>query len=670
MGFHFGVDYYPEHWPEERWETDAKLMREMGIRAVRMAEFAWSRLEPEEGNYDFAWLDRAIALLGEYGIETILGTPTAAPPAWMIEKEPEILPMDGLGMRKGFGGRHHDCQSNPAYRERIRSLVTAMAEHYKDQKFVIGWQIDNELGNSHEELCMCPSCHRAFGEWLRRKYKTIENLNSAWGTVFWSQEYRSFSQVPVPKAAPTAHNPSLLLNYKQFCSDLVIDFLELQAGILRKICKGWLITHNLMGFYDKTDYFKLGEHLDIAANDQYPTGYYFEQPGQPDYEVAACYDLIRSIKKNPFWMMEMQAGATGGDILGRTPGAGRLRLWTYQAVAHGADAIVYFRWRTCLFGTEQYWHGILPHSGIAGRSYEELRETAAELEPVMEDMEGRCARAQVGIVFSYDQSWAFRIQPGHPELSYTKTIQNFYRACYEKNIAVDFVGENEPLKHYSIIFAPLQYLSDEKQEQKYIDYVERGGHLVLTMRTGVKNRDNVCEAHILPGRFKHIAGIAVSEYDCLLQASVSLKDGRGQLMGHGRLWADKLALQGAEALFYYGNGMYAGEPAVTCHTYGMGKVYYLGCQPEQRLLTELLQGWMKEAGVKGTGWTAEGVEAVYRPGREKEYLFVLNHTEERKPLKLTEGWKLRLTDKQKNVQDENGINGLEARIYEREGTNR
>lgn len=241
MAAYFGADYYPEHWPSERWETDAKLMREMGLGLVRMGEFSWAKMEPAEGVFAFDWLDRAIGLLAGYGIRTLLGTPTA----WIIAENPEILPLDSQGQRQGFGGRHHDCQSNAAYREHIRRLVTAMAEHFKDNPHVIGWQIDNELGNSHEDLCYCDACRDGFQRWLKKKYGTITRLNQAWGTAFWSQDYDRFAQIPAPRAVPTRHNPSLLLDWARFCSDLVVDFNRFQVAIIRAIAPRQKITHNL-----------------------------------------------------------------------------------------------------------------------------------------------------------------------------------------------------------------------------------------------------------------------------------------------------------------------------------------------------------------------------------------------------------------------------------------
>ena len=338
---HFGVDYYPEHWPRERWPIDARMMREAGIGLVRMGEFAWAKMEPAEGQFDFAWLDDAIGVLAAEGIQTVLGTPTATPPAWIIERNPEILPVDNTGAVRGFGGRHHDCQSNETYRVHIRRIVRAMAGHFAPDPHVVGWQIDNELGNSHRSLCFCDSCARAFRAWLRVRYKTIEALNQAWGTVFWSQTYSTFDQVPVPLPTPNSHNPSLLLDWKRFCSDLIVNFQRLQVAILREECPRQFVTHNYMGLFDKTNYFDLAEDLDFIAHNQYPLHFRKDRyPVAPPERLAATLDLMRGIKRKPFWIMEQQAGPSGWETVSSTPRPGQLRLWTHQAVARGADTIV------------------------------------------------------------------------------------------------------------------------------------------------------------------------------------------------------------------------------------------------------------------------------------------------------------------------------------------
>lgn len=639
---HFGVDYYPEHWPPQQWPKDAEMMIDLGVQVVRLGEFSWHKIEPREGVFCFNWLDEAINILGKKGILSILGTPTAAPPAWLIEKHTDILPVNSDGMSLSFGGRHHDCMSNPIYREYIKKLVTAMAVHFKDNPYVIGWQIDNELGNSHYDLCMCNNCRKTFQKWLEKKYATIEKLNVSWGTDFWSQNYDDFSQIPVPRKTPTVHNPSLLLDWRRFTSDLVIDFQKMQIDIIRSIAPNQKITHNLMGLYDKTDYYLMSENLDFASNDQYPTGYYFDPPGQSPYEVAACMDFIRSVKDKNFWMMEMESGPTGGSIIGPTPRPGQNKVWTAQSVAHGADTIMYFRWRTCLFGAEQFWHGILPHDGKPGRIYKEIKQTIQELKPMMDDCAGIVNHSEVGILFSYDEEWAIDLQPQNPGLTYSGLVLDYYKAFYDRNVPVNFLPIGSPqdkLSDYQIIIAPLLYLMSPGIEEKLFSYVKSGGTLVLTMRTGVMDVNNKCMAERpLPGKLSELAGVEVEEYDSLYDRVVMLSDDKGENVYTGKIWCDILHTFTANTAFSYQSEYYKGKSAVTKNSYGKGTCWYVGTVPDEKMLQMLSDTWIRENGLSSF-FVSEGIESVVRHGREHDYQIIINHLKKEQTVRLAKGSK-------------------------------
>lgn len=626
MHIHFGVDYYPEHWPRERWETDAKLMGEMGVQMVRMGEFSWFKMEPEKGKFDFGWLDEAISLLAGHGIKTVLGTPTAAPPAWIIQENPDIQPVDAQGRVRHFGGRHHTCHSNRAYREYCRRIVTAMAEHYAANENVIGWQLDNELGNSQDELCFCSSCERAFRDWLKRRYGTIDAVNAAWGADFWSQGLNDFSQITAPKLTPNAVNPSKLLDWKCFCSDLIVEFLTLQADILRRVCLHQFVTHNFMGFADKVDYYDLARQVDFVSHDQYPGGYYFNPPHLDSAGSAATLDIVRSYKNAPFWVMEQQSGITGWEIMGRMPAPGQLSLWAAQSVAHGADAIAFFRWRSCAMGTEQYWHGILPHSGRPGRVYRELKALIAELAPIMEQMQGAMPRSGVAIVYSFRQKYALGIQPQHPELDYLQQIMKYYTAFHEKGISVDFVQDTQDLSGYALVVAPLQYLMTEELENRYFRYVEQGGHLVLTMRTGVKDEHNLAMTdHPLPGRLAKLIGAEVEEYDCLMGTSGKVNYKGGEYDCHK--WSDILVPGAAETVAVYASEYYQGQPAVTKNTFGKGTAWYVGTEPGEALMDALATDFLEDAGIQTPFRGEPGIEFAARTKGTRTWLFVMNHND-------------------------------------------
>lgn len=638
---HFGVDYYPEHWERERWDTDAALMQKMGIQMVRMAEFSWHKLQPAEDTFDFGWLDEAIELLGKYGIYTIVGTPTAAPPAWMVHKHPDILPVDRQGRVRGFGGRHHDCQSNPVYREYIRKLVTQMAKHYGDNPYVIGWQPDNELGNSHQELCTCDHCRQRFQAWLQKKYGTTAALNQSWGTAFWSQEYNEFAEVPAPRLTVTGENPSAMLDWKRFCSDLIVDFTGEQTEIIRTYAKNQFITHNYMGFADKVNYYKLGELLDFVSHDQYPGGFYLpETPHEKNHILAATLDVVRSYKNQPFWIMEQQSGITGWETMGRAPEPGQLSAWAMQSIAHGADAVVFFRWRTCAMGTEQYWHGILPHSGNPGRRYEELQEFIHEMQPLMDNLQNSMIKSEAGIVFSFEQEYAFQIQPHHRDLSYTGQIQKYYRALYEQNIPVDFVPADGDFQKYRLLIAPLQYLMSPELEDKYMEYVRQGGHLVLTMRTGVKDMNNLCMTEFeLPGRLAQLAGVEVLDYDCLRDDEVNVLFEGESLPAY--IWSDLMRLlPGTKVLASYNSQFYAGEPCMTEHSYGKGICYYVGTQPGDVLMDKFMAQICRKARVNSILPPVAEVECTIRENDKERFLFVINHARETKNYQVLQGWKL------------------------------
>lgn len=639
MNIRFGVDYYPEHWDEKRWEADAKLMHDMGIDVVRLAEFSWSKLEPEKGNYRFEWLDKAIGILAKYNIRVVLGTPSAAPPAWIIEEIPDLLPVDSQGRVRGFGGRHHVCQSNADYKELVKLLVTEMARHYKDNPSVIGWQIDNELGNSHDDFCHCKSCRRHFQKWLESRYITIERLNREWGTAFWSQTYDKFEQIPTPMITPNSHSPSLLLDWKRFHSDLIVEFQQLQIDILREICPHHFITHNFMGFFNLVDYFDLARNLDFVSHDQYPMGFYdMPQPMKEPSVLAADLDLIRGLKNKTFWIMEQQAGPTGWEILGRTPKPGQLALWAAQSIAHGADTVVFFRWRTCAFGTEEYWHGILPHSGNPGRRYFELQKFIHEIAPHMQNFKNALPQSEAAILYSYEQSWAFEIQPHHPELNYIKQVRKYYKGLYNLNVTVDFISEEDDFNKYKLILAPLQFLVSDNLVKKLTGYVSNGGILVLTMRSGVKEMNNQCHIESdLPGKLAELAGATVTDYDCLRDQDMGIryngKDFRCEL------WCDILKPVKAECIGVYTEDFYAGQPAITVNRLGKGMVYYIGTEPEQKLVDDILANIVNESGIERIYENSSEVEFVRRRTKDADYIFALNHTGKTQVINCRDNWK-------------------------------
>ena len=515
-----------------------------------------------------------------------------------------------------------------------------MAEHYSGNKNVIGWQPDNELGNSHDDLCYCGNCRKNFQKWLRKKYGTADELNKAWGTAFWSQEYNSFDEVYTPALTVTGENPSQVLDWKRFHSDLINEFFGMQAEIIREKCPDQFITHNFMGFADTVDYYDLGEQVDFVSHDQYPGGFFVSQPHEDNARLAATLDVVRSYKARSYWIMEQQAGITGWQIMGRAPAPGQLTAWTLQSIAHGADAVVYFRWRTCTMGMEQYWHGILPHSGIPGTRYRELRETVKTVAPLMDKMQGAVPAAETGIVFSFDQLHAFRIQPQHPDLNYVEYVMKYYKALYKRNVPVDFVQSGADLSRYRLIIAPLQYLMTPELEDRYFGYVKNGGCLVLTMRTGVKDEHDICMSdRELPGRLGELAGIRVTDYDCLNQASVNVRYG-GRDLAAGK-WADIISADKDTCVKgEYAGEFYAGTPCMTENKYGDGRCWYIGTEPGDELADAVTADIIKEAGVHSLGDSDADVELTMKENGNGRWLFAINHTDKEAGYEVPGGFSL------------------------------
>jgi beta-galactosidase len=625
-----GADYYPEHWDRTDWEPHAALMAQGGFKIVRMAEFAWSKMEPREGRYDFGWLDEALGVLRKHNILAILGTPTAVPPPWMVKKNPEILPVDQDGVRKEAGGRRHYCFSIPVYREFSRRIVTALAGHYADHPSVIGWQIDNEIGGPK---CWCPSCERSFRDWLKERYQTLENLNRAWGTIFWGQEFSDWEEIPLPRPRHASHGPGIRLDHQRFHSSLVVGYHDMQVDVIRKLSPGKKITHNCMGFYNEVDYGELAKKLDFVSFDFYPGNVWGSGKSQ-----GAPLDYTRSLKHKPWWVMEQRAGLTGWlDIFQSGDRPGQLRLWTYQAVAHGADAVVYFRWRTSRFGAEQYWHGILDHHGQPGRRYQELSRVGREFAALGDRLEGAEVAAPIGIMVNPDARWAMEIQRGNPAFNYIAHVGLYHQAFAANHIGVEFYQTTDDLSRCRILIAPALFVCDEKQAARLTDYVQNGGTLVLTFRSGVKDENNVVINDRLPGLLQHLTGCTVEEYDALVSGEtvgVEMLPPLPRSPGRASIWCDQLRLTGARALLRYSEGPFAGSPAATLNRYGKGQVIYVGFHGDRTFYGALTKWLLSQHGLKSPVAPSDTIEITERVKGKERFLFVLNHSAEKQKLAL------------------------------------
>jgi len=641
--FYFGADYYPEHWPEERWPEDARLMAEAGFNVVRLAEFAWSKLEPREGQFNFGWLDRAIEILSAHAIKVVLGTPTASPPPWLMAKQEDLFLVEQSGIRQTYGLRREYCPNNPLYRQYTERVVSQMAGHYGvvpvlarggDNPAVIGWQIDNEFG----DRCFCSICRTEFQKWLQKRYQTLENLNEKWGTIFWSQLYTDWSQIPVPLTTARSHNPGLGLDYRRFMSDTYREYQKFQIDIIRKQCPGHFITHNLMGFgYNQLNYYDNSADLDFVSWDNYMRMQWGMQAEVDPTRAALSHDAMRGLKKQNFWVMEQQSGGGGWEYVAVPPKPGELRLWTYQSIAHGADAIVYFRWRTCRTGTEQYWQGILEHHGIPGRRYAEVSQVGKELQQIAEVIAGSQVKPQVAIMQSYDTRFAFQVQPNNPRFGYEKHIQELYRGFYNNNVPLDIVSEKDPLTGYKVVIVPAMYILTEETAANLEKFAAAGGIVVFTPRTGVKDESNTVVNMKLPGLVAKMCGIEIEEYISMpVDEDNRVQFGLPELEDDfpASVWADVIEPKGAEVIAWHSQDFYAGKPAATINLFEKGKVIYLGIMGDSTYYNAIARWISGLAGVEPLMETPIGVEVTERWQGEKRLLFVLNHHPEAQDVPL------------------------------------
>ncbi|SFK64779.1 beta-galactosidase [Halogranum rubrum] len=634
-----GVCYFPEHWPREQWESDATNMAEAGIEYVRLAEFSWAVLEPERGHFEFDWLDEAIEVLGAQGLKVVLCTPTATPPKWLVDERPEILQADIDGTPRHFGSRRFYCFNSPAYREETDRIVSRLAERYGDNPHVVGWQTDNEFGCHRTVRCYCEDCSAAFSDWLAEKYDTIETLNERWGTTFWSQRYPSFEAVDPPQPTPADHHPSLLLDYYRFANDSVVDYNRLHANLLREVNDEWFVAHNFMGDFETLDAHAVADDLDLVTWDSYPTGFVQDRreddptldelrAGDPD-QVSMNHDLYRGTNDAPFWVMEQQPGDVNWPPTCPQPGDGAMRLWAHHATAHGADAVLYFRWRRCRGGQEQYHAGLRKHDGSADRGYHDASQAAAELD----GLDVAHVDAPVALLHDYHDWWAISSQPHAPDFDYWEHLRTYYRALRARGVQVDIVHPETSLEDYALVVAPTLHLMSEERADHLSDYVSDGGHLLLGARTGYKDSYNRLPDARQPGALSNLVGATVDQHESF-PASVDLS-----LMYDGdaydyRTWSEWLNPDEADVVAEHTTaGVTEAKPAIIRNEARRGTVTYVGVWPEAELANTIVGDALQTAGVTSTDVLPDGLRVAERDG----HVWVTNFTSDAVTLDVPQG---------------------------------
>jgi beta-galactosidase len=651
-----GVDYYPDQTPESLWDEDARMMSEAGITNVRIAEFAWALMEPAEGKYDFTWLQRSVDVLHRNRIAVILGTPSAAPPPWLTAKYPDVVEVNERGERLHPGGRRFTCPTNATYRRLSVNIASALAEKFAQHPAVIGWQIDNEFTLGSSARCYCDFCRSGFQSWLHSKYASLENLNQSWGTVFWSQNYTAWPQIPVPLPSGGDPNPGLALDYGRYQSFANASFLQEQLAVLRKLCPNHFVTTNNIGVpYDAIDDRELYANLDFVSFDNYP-GFIDMLMHQQQRTgtlpataiqtmVAIQHDFARSILQKPFLIMEEQSGKAGQSTFSPQPAKGQVRLWTYQAIAHGAMGINFFRWDTATFGAEEYWHGMLNHDRSKSPAFDEIVQTFKELKTLGSDLLYSDYQADAGLYFDYDCGWAVKIQPGHHALSYAEQCTAWYGSIAANHLGLDIIGPQSDLSGYTIVFAPVVYVLSEAQADRIRQYVRSGGIFVTNFRLGVKTETSQIVRKPLPGYLSDVMGSTVEDYMPIYSDPPHVQFS-SQLAGAEAecgIWADILKSSGAEVLATYSSGQHRGKPAITVNSFGKGKAVYIGPDLHPPDLFRLLQKLSANAGLTPIMNVPQGIEVTARRRGSKRWIFALNHNAEPQSVSVPTGVKDAIT---------------------------
>lgn len=588
-----GVCYYPEQWDEARWETDAQRMRALGISYVRIGEFAWSRIEPARGDFQFGWLDRVMDVLHAAGLKVVLGTPTATPPKWLVEECPEILPYDEQGRVRGFGSRRHYTMSSKTWWRESARIVEVLARRYGDHPGLVGWQTDNEYGCHDTTLSWGPEDLSAFRDWLRHRYQSCDQLNEAWGSVFWSMELTDFAQVTLPNLTVTEPNPAHRMDFWRFHSDQVAAYDQMQCDILRDHSAGRWITHNFMGFVSDFDHFKVADHLDLASWDSYPIGFVEKFPfseaernrwadtSHPDI-APWHHDLYRGVGRGRFWVMEQQPGPVNWAAWNPVPKPGMVRLWTWEALAHGAEVVSYFRWRQAPFAQEQFHAGLnlpgLDELSPGGQEAAQVAEELARLGPLP-----KVDQAKVAMIFDYASYWSTMIQPQGKDFRYEEMVFRWYEALRRRGVDVDVVRPGAALDGYRLVVVPTMiHVTDEA-----LTALQNSDAVVLIgPRAGSRDRNFAIPTALPPGPLQEMTGNRVTEVASLRPGIAQAVT--GEVTGNAIRWRDH-AQSKAQVLARFADT----GPALT----QQGKTLNLLCWPDEDLLGAVMDQACAQAGL-------------------------------------------------------------------------
>lgn len=642
--FLYGGDYNPDQWFDypEILEKDIEMMKKAKINTVTLGVFAWSKLEPREGEYNFDWLEETINRLYENGISVILSTPSGARPHWMAEKYPEVLRVDYLRQRALFGMRHNHCFSSPIYRKKVRQINKELARRFDSNEAVILWHISNEYGGE----CHCPICQDAFRRWLKERYGTIEELNRKWYTGFWSHYYDNFEQVESPSPLGEGSIHALTLDWKRFVTYQTVDFCREEIQALKDAGAKKPATTNMMYDFKYLNYHKFEDVLDITSWDNYPA-WHKERESVRALDVGMQHDIIRSIKRKPFLLMESCPSATNWQPVAKLKRPGMLEAASLQAIAHGSESVLYFQIRKGRGGSEKFHGAVIDHYGKEDdRVYQECKQVGEVLTKIGE-CQGSEVRPQVAIVFDWENRWALEAAQGakNENMDYKKTAEKSYKAFRRLGLDVDMIDMEQSMDEYKIVVAPMLYMFRAGFEEKVREFVRKGGRFVLTYWSGVVDENDLCMLGGTPGNLMDVMGIRSTEIDALYDGEfnrlVPAKDVDGAVHILDREYSCENLCQlvktkEATPFMVYGDDFYAQTPAATVNEFGEGKAYYICADVEEAFYEDLYKKIVDDTDISlpfsGKCEIPAEVEVTTRYGENENYIFVQNFG--REPAKL------------------------------------
>lgn len=625
----YGGDYNPEQWDEQTRKKDMEYLREAGIDIVTLNVFNWAMLQPREEEYDFSELDRIVKQVTDQEMYICMATSTGAHPAWMATRYPEILRTEFNGMKRKFGGRHNSCPNSPVFQRYSRMLAGKLAEHYKEQKNIVAWHVSNEYGGS----CYCENCEKAFRVWLRRKYHTLDALNKAWNTHFWGHTFYDWNEIVSPSLLSEHFEehrsmfPGITLDYKRFMSDSLLENFRAEYEAIREWIPEAQITTNLMGTYEMLDYQKWGKYMDFVSWDNYPA------EGESRAETAFKHDLMRGLKRDqPFWLMEQAPSMSNWlDLALKRPG--EMRLLSYQAVAHGADTVMFFQMRRSVASCEKFHGAVIDHVGNnKTRVFRECKALGEELKNLGNILLQSMAKPQTAILYDWNNRWAIEGSSGLSlDIRYPEEVMQYYRPLYEKNIDTDVIGVKEDLSRYQLVIAPELYMIKTGVKDSLEKFVREGGTLVLSVYCGLVNENDAIICGGYPGELRELAGIWIEEFD-------GLRKRENCFIYNGKEYPARYVFalshaEHAEMLSAYRKDFYAGMPVVTRNTYGKGTVYYVGTRSDSAFYKSFMEDVCKTAGITSLACgqfeaVPEKVEITRRSKEGKDFWFCLNNGEE------------------------------------------